>query len=640
MTFRGFHLETLQIEGEGKPDATLTLKSGLNVVSGPSNTGKSYILQCIDFMLGAKTRPKTDDIKEGKGYSTSFLTIRSMDGEPITLQRSLKGGSFRCHRGRTLPLADGEEGEVLGEQHDVDNDSTISGLLLSLCGLLGQRVLKNKDGETQSLSFRNIAPLCLVSEDRIFVDSSPLLVSNNSMLRTLEASIVRLMLTGKDDSDVVGKKQAATRTAQIDAQLGLIDRLIGQAEQDLANVTSDASEVEGQIERADAAIDDLSQVLASHQDDLRLEQESRKFNRDEMVRADSRLLVLVELLNRFELLHRHYESDLARLTAIREANELFFQLSERDCPLCGSTSNGKPVKGTVSQRQIEEACKREIQKIRSLIADLAKTAQQLDEERRQLQQRRVGLADAFDRANRRIEQVLIPAAKTSKQEVQQLFTVRQSLERASQIISQIASYREQREALVSERPKKAVNVSLPTGLRTAEAEGLCKTIEGLLAAWGYPDHGRVTFSEKEQDLVIDGRGRRSPGKGYRALTYAAFSIGLLKYCRQNNLPHPGFVVIDSPLVAFREPDEGEEKIGDDVKRVFYETLADSPMSEQIVIIENEDPPPSVRDRINYVHFTKSKSHGRHGFFEPTSESEEGPESDVGPNSDDATTAPG
>ena len=384
MNGNGFHLAELRVAGMDKPDAILTFRPGLNVISGPSNTGKSYVLQCIDFMLGGKTPPKTKDIKEGEGYETSFLTIRSMADEPISLQRSLSGGAFRCYRGQALPIPAGEEGEVLGEQHDVQNRQTISGLLLSLCGLWGKRLLKNKDGETQSLSFRNLAPLCLVSEDRIFVNTSPIRVSNNLMLATFESSVARLLLTGKDDGGVISKKVEATKTAKIDAQVGLIDRLISQAEQDLASVTSDSAGVGGQIQRADTAIDDLTRSLAGHREDLREQQESRKFTGEELVRAESRAITLSELLSRFDLLRQHYESDLARLNAIREANQLFFQLSAQECPLCGAASNGKPIRGTVSQKQIEEACTREIDKIGVLLSDLVGTTGQLAQERQQL----------------------------------------------------------------------------------------------------------------------------------------------------------------------------------------------------------------------------------------------------------------
>ena len=35
------------------PSADMPFRPGLNVVSGASNTGKSYILHCLDFVLGA-----------------------------------------------------------------------------------------------------------------------------------------------------------------------------------------------------------------------------------------------------------------------------------------------------------------------------------------------------------------------------------------------------------------------------------------------------------------------------------------------------------------------------------------------------------------------------------------------------------
>jgi hypothetical protein len=34
---------------------------------------------------------------------------------------------------------------------------------------------------------------------------------------------------------------------------------------------------------------------------------------------------------------------------------------------------------------------------------------------------------------------------------------------------------------------------------------------------------------------------------------SAFKIGLLIYCRQKQLPHPGILVLDGPLLSYREP---------------------------------------------------------------------------------------
>ena len=66
MTQYGFHLETLTIRGKGKEDATVEFKDGLNVIAGPSNTGKSYIFSCINFLLGESRPPKTIDAARGQ----------------------------------------------------------------------------------------------------------------------------------------------------------------------------------------------------------------------------------------------------------------------------------------------------------------------------------------------------------------------------------------------------------------------------------------------------------------------------------------------------------------------------------------------------------------------------------------------
>jgi len=88
----------------------------------------------------------------------------------------------------------------------------------------------------------------------------------------------------------------------------------------------------------------------------------------------------------------------------------------------------------------------------------------------------------------------------------------------------------------------------------------------------------VVFSEDDQDLVISGQPRISHGKGVRALTCSAFVLGLLIHRRAKQLPHPSVVLLDSPLVAYREPDspsdaEDQQLRKAGVKEAFYRSLA-------------------------------------------------------------------
>ena len=89
MTTFGFLLRKLQVLGTDVEPAELVFQPGLNVISGLSDTGKSYILQCIDYMLGAQTSPK--QIKESKPYNTMLLEIETQEEKVYTLERNMNG---------------------------------------------------------------------------------------------------------------------------------------------------------------------------------------------------------------------------------------------------------------------------------------------------------------------------------------------------------------------------------------------------------------------------------------------------------------------------------------------------------------------------------------------------------------------
>lgn len=75
--------------------------------------------------------------------------------------------------------------------------------------------------------------------------------------------------------------------------------------------------------------------------------------------------------------------------------------------------------------------------------------------------------------------------------------------------------------------------------------------------------------------------------------------------------------MDSPLLAYREPDPGNENIEKtDLKDRFYRYLANISKDYQIIICENIAPPDDLQGA-NIVRFTKNASVGRYGLFAPT-----------------------
>ena len=83
-TVRQGYIEEIKVSGSGKADSIIKLKQGVNIIYGPSNTGKSYIINCIDYMFGAKDSL----IDESFGYDTISLTVRTESGS-VVMRRGL-----------------------------------------------------------------------------------------------------------------------------------------------------------------------------------------------------------------------------------------------------------------------------------------------------------------------------------------------------------------------------------------------------------------------------------------------------------------------------------------------------------------------------------------------------------------------
>lgn len=142
-----------------------------------------------------------------------------------------------------------------------------------------------------------------------------------------------------------------------------------------------------------------------------------------------------------------------------------------------------------------------------------------------------------------------------------------------------------------------------------------QTVEKVLNEWHFPDATDVYFDEVQRDVVIGGRPRGSRGAGLCAITYSAFTIALFEYCRSRNMPHPGFVVLDSPLIAYKEPKIDDEGIsGTDLKPRFYEHLEAFAGDQQIFIVDNTEPPADFLPKA--THFTKNPAIPRYGLFPP------------------------
>ena len=172
--------ETIQIRnicfwGSKVETAFISFDQSLSVVCGASDTGKSFLVEAIDFLLGGK---ELRDIPELEGYEKARIAIESSKKGTWTFERSVKGGNYRIYEGDIGTSTDSKEIRTIKQKHAAGKEDNISGWLLGAIELLSHCLRNNAKGECRSLSFRDIARLVIVNEQEIIRQDSPFLTDN------------------------------------------------------------------------------------------------------------------------------------------------------------------------------------------------------------------------------------------------------------------------------------------------------------------------------------------------------------------------------------------------------------------------------------------------------------------------------
>jgi len=230
------------------------------------------------------------------------------------------------------------------------------------------------------------------------------------------------------------------------------------------------------------------------------------------------------------------------------------------------------------------------------------------------------LQEQYDELDTRLSEVAAPALSSQRASYKELVSKRAEVTGSLDRFTQLGKLREQRERLEKGRDDEEEGPESLTAIASATLDAFARSVRRVLSDWNYPGAERVHFDEGTRDFLIDGKRRGSTGKGLRAITHAAVNVALLEFCLEHDLPHPGFVVLDSPLLAYWEPEGDEDDLrGTDVKDRFYEYLLGLKPDAQVIVIENDHPPAFVREQANVVVFTKNPHQGRYGFFEEQGE---------------------
>jgi hypothetical protein len=609
-------LRFLHVSGPSTDPATIDFVPGLNVITGPSNTGKSHILRLIDYVLGAREPP--EPIAEQALHDLVHLGVAMDDGTEKTLIRALQGGEIRIIEGLTKARPEPKQGIAVPGRHGAK--VSLSKILLEQLGAASARIQTKAAGETRDLSFRDLDAYALVNETKIQAATSPVL-SGQYVLKPAETAVFKYVLTGVDDSALDMAKPETSQPMRQAAQLELLDQQIRELDQEIAAADHDREE----LEQLDSSIDEelavSFQVQEETESDYRELTSRRRRLRREHEDTQDRMAEIDTLLARFSLLQQHYGSDQDRLAAIIEAGTLFALEEGEVCPICGAEpTNHRPTQacdGNVDE--IVAAARAEIAELQRRAAELRLTMDGLRAERDELAARARAILPALESLQTDILRE-VPSVQTVRSKTSKVIARKLVVQKSLELIRR-------RERLLTQRSQLGVVPGYDSAAIVAEQslngtvlDSFCQAVEAELKSWEFPNAQRVFFELAKMDISVSGKPRSANGKGVRALLHGAFSVGLMKYCRERKRAHPGFLVLDSVFVTYKDPDGLEDAA---IKNTPLKDRAFAAFSElsddhQLIILDNVDVPDWLASQPRCVHFTGQPTQGRAGFFSPLS----------------------
>lgn len=589
----------LKASGPGKPDALIDFKFPATLVRGPSDTGKSYIRDCLWVLLGGEKNPKK--IPQATGYDTLTLQLDG-DGQLYEIRRALAGGETRLS---SLTLA------VDGAHAREELEEDIGDFLVKMSGAAGKLLLRSR-AKKGFVTGGDLRHWFLLSQPNM-ISEDP--TSGQVISATQRIAAFHMFITGSDDAAIELTKSNAEKQQIVGKVLG--------AEESLKRVRSELpsdqsrDEIVDALERVDSVLGAMTQRYderASHLRDVR--EQIYRVER-QLIDARSKREHSRAMADRFELLDEKYRSDSERLGATWEGVSMFQALTEVPCPLCCAppgvqTDQRQLIQG--NQDLYRRALKVELEKISVLRHGLA------DALKRELQ--RVSEIDAQSREwSESLKQLEQEERKRSASTHQEFSGDPKSLAlRRSELSEYLARFEEEShlvaeiERLSKFKGGKQTRLERNVGDAARDVASLAKE---YLHAWGFELIDSVLLDANVCDLTINGRARLDFGAGKRSIFLAALTVAVMAHAIEKGYPHLGFVVIDSPLKSYADPKSKEQR---DVAVLtvtdrFYSWLANWSGPGQIIILENQDLKQVARELLKPIEFVgDAGDEGRTGFY--------------------------
>lgn len=602
----GFYIKEVIAKSEVKETASVSLSPGLNIIQGRSNTGKTCIAKCVEFVFGADLDNLKSPFKESAGYNEAVVVLGTEDGD-ITISRTV---------GKRQVEVSAPDKYESGTYCFVPNKRSknpkppLNLLMMQLLGIDEEHeVPSNSSGEKSRMTWTNLLRLFYVKEGRIDEEKS-IIEPDNNYEKFLFLSSLLFLLTGRDFKEMDSQTKKEIREARKEAVRAFANKRIQHATERKEAVAAEIKvfeeiDVEKELKMMVSSLKEAEEAMSSAM-------EKSKSLLKQIMSKEERAAECNVLLSRYQYLFSQYKADIQRLSFIVDGEQETKKIPKATtCPFC----DGKMVPR--NRASYIETSKAELSRIIAQMKGLQYTEESLKAEQVEIVKELEKLRADKCGIETSIEQTMQPKVD----ELEKAINARQiyiQLTKEAELIAEFAHEWDKEAAAYGENEKDSAQIDYhPKEFYPEDFETvLTDYADEILKECQYHNLVTASFDKSKFDIRVNGEDKAtSHGKGYRSYLNTVVALMFRKYLKKKALYNPELLILDTPLLGFDE--EVAEDAPESMKAGLF-TYFMNHQEGQLIIIENLDHIPHLDYKgsgANVITFTKREIEGeRYGFL--------------------------
>ena len=608
------YIEKLVVSGGGHRATVIDFKPGLNFILGPSNTGKSLVMDCLDYMFGfspKKNRP-SKMVDNSHGYERITLHLATGKGTVI-LERKI---------GDTKIAVSGTDPTVDHGSYSIGHTAkkNINSVYLHLIGIDEPHSVRSaeKGSKTQDLTWRSMLHLFFIRQGDVARESSALLAPG-SVGHTASAAVLLYLLTGQDANDLAADEDPKISEAKKKALIGYIQEKVEEfttrrekLEETLAssNITDPRSSVE-----------QVRTEIAELQSQLDVATKESQQIMSQIYEWNGKLSESRTVGHNFSVLRQQYQSDIRRIGFIVDGAASISPVRKKvKCPICGEETE------RVQDTTFIDASAAELQKIKRHLSELSNAQRSVEHQQESIVATIRTLEEKKTAVDTLITDQLQPKLSSFEEKLeQQLKLIRLSSE--LEVIRQ--SENQYRSDLFSKETEETPETSKHNIFEDYDYDvvhGFEEKLKEILSASKIGGAATARLNMENFDIEIGGFKKSvSMGGGFCGILNTITTLAMSAFLIDLDRNAPGFYAVDSSLTQLSEAEHKEQ--GDTIKQNFIEYLIAHAHERQVIIVEQTKRMPFVPNEdeekgVHVIRFSRNKEEGRYGFLNEVYNSED------------------